>query len=337
MRRSSTCELLLAVTAFSALVGRCSGLLASWLSTEGLLRFEEPRATGFEDLLLAETAEAKSVCALGALRDFEKGEALFDLRAGACLTAAAVYADKEIGKELGAIAAAVGPGFDVVALATFLAAERARGFLQESVGRFDRLGATPELSAWSPLTAAHWAQEDASPAPPNDPELEPVIAQGVEIALPIIERVARRAWTQKASYLAAKPPVASSTDEWMIAAMTDDNEGYSRGELISILRTSFSIVLARQWSEPPPYLDGRSEQPERWGWAADAPSGPALLPPVAGVLVAVPQPRAADDSMTNALLGVPPPPENGNLGEGVCLRCVARRDIKAGETVLSTL
>jgi len=321
-------------------------LLGSWLAEEGLLRFEEPRAVGFENLLLADGPQGDTSLAVVALRDYKKGDTIFDLRADACLTPSAVYADKEIGSELSRLAAAIGPGFDIIALATFLAIERVRGFLEPSTGRMDRLGAVPGLSPWSPLTSALWATEQAQPST-IDPSLADIVEQGVALTLPIVERVARRAWTQKNIFKKSQPGTPDDPNPkvfsaaWIQAAITDDGEGFSGAELTGFLRQGFAMAMARRWPQPPGYFECDVQpcdvQPERWGWADSAPEGPALLPPFSGVLAnTLTVPSEAEDvsAMKNAIVGVPPPPSSGNLGEGVCLRCVASRDIAVGETIL---
>ena len=47
-----------------------------------------------------------------AARSVEAGETLLELRSGACLTARAAYADREMGRDLLSIAERIGPGFD---------------------------------------------------------------------------------------------------------------------------------------------------------------------------------------------------------------------------------
>jgi hypothetical protein len=69
---------------------------------------------------------------LFAARSIKAGETLLELRSGACLTARAAYADREMGRDLQEIAAKVGSGFDTVALATLCAVERVRGFEAET-------------------------------------------------------------------------------------------------------------------------------------------------------------------------------------------------------------
>ena len=103
------------------------------------------------------------------------------------------------------------------------------------------------------------------------------------------------------------------------------------------LSAAFALVLARQWSEPPPEISDDGTLPPlaadappapRWGYAEGSPEGPALLPPIVGVLL-----PGGGGSSGNAALGVPARPALGSRGEGVCLRCVATRRIEPGETV----
>ena len=256
-------------------------LLARWLTGDAPGMFEAPRASGFEDgrVQLAYTENGRHTLTAG--QNFAEGDALFELRAGAVLTPAAVYSDREVGSELAKYAAAIGPGFDVVALSTFVALERARNFQQESVGRFDRLGAPPELSTWSPLTSSHWTLETAEPSA-IDPELEPIVEQGITLALPLVDQAARRAYMVR-QQARSKPEFASQ--EWVERQMTDDGEGFSQGDLIEILRSSFALVLSRRWESPPPFFGYDAPAP-RWGWEAQfAPEGPALLPTIDGVLL----------------------------------------------------
>ena len=94
------------------------GLLTEWLSTHSV---------GIGSNVVLAPGDSPL-----AARSFEAGETLLELRSGACLTARAAYADRELGRDLQDIAAQVGPGFDTVALATLCAAERVRGFQAEA-------------------------------------------------------------------------------------------------------------------------------------------------------------------------------------------------------------
>ena len=125
-------------------------------------------------------------------------------------------------------------------------------------------------------------------------------------------------------------------------------------------------MLAHQWSAPPPAfapgggaalalaLAGGDDAPARWGFADGAPEGPALLPPLAGLL-ALEAAGAAEgeaegaaegeaegaaegeavEGQGNVVVGVPPRPAVGSLGEGVCVRCVAARRIEKGERLVA--
>ena len=75
-----------------------------------------------------------------------------------------------------------------------------------------------------------------------------------------------------------------------------------------------------------------SEEPaQRWGFGDGAPQGPALLPPLEGLLDA----QGCDGGGGNVVVGVPPLPAAGNLGEGVSVRCVATRRIELGERLVA--
>ena len=143
-----------------------------------------------------------------------------------------------------------------------------------------------QASVWSPLTSAHWAEETLNPSA-IDPELLPLVQQAMPLVMPQVELAARRAWVP------GKMDGASSqlSDPWERAA-TDDGAGYSRVELEEVLTAAFGLVLARQWTAPPPEFApagggaalARGDVPARWGFGDGAPEGPALLPPLAGLL-----------------------------------------------------
>ena len=137
------------------------------------------------------------------------------------------------------------------------------------------------------------------------------------------------------------------SDPWERAA-TDDGAGWSRAELDEILTAAFALVLARQWTAPPPeFAPGggaavalaAGDEPARWGFADGAPEGPALLPLLAGLLepdaTSAAEGEAAVEGEGNVVVGVPPRPAVGSLGEGVCVRCVAARRIEKGERLVA--
>ena len=162
--------------------------------------------------------------------------------------------------------------------------------------------------------------------------------------LPLVELAARRAWVP-GKMDGARSQLA---DPWERAA-TDDGAGWSRAELEALLTAAFGLVLARQWSAPPPeFAPGGGaalaralgDVPAlRWGFADGAPEGAALLPPLAGLLEMEPAGASEGEAVAapegNVVVGVPPRPAAGSLGEGVCVRCVAARRIEAGESLVA--
>ena len=58
-------------------------------------------------------------------------------------------------------------------------------------------------------------------------------------------------------------------------------------------------------------------------------SEPLALVPLVGEVLAGPAGAA------NSVLGAPPPQKAGNRGEGVCIWCVASRDVEAGERLVA--
>lgn len=308
-----------------ALASGC-GPLAEWLSTHSTGIGDRVTLTGNHAV-----ASATAEC----------GETMFELAAGACLTSRVAFADREMGRELQSMAARVGPGFDTVALATLMAVERVRGFEAESWyagSAAEKVGVEParRASAWSPLTSAHWEAEMHQPSD-IDAELLPLVQQGMELVMPLVELAARRAWVPGA---APSPPAAFLSDAWVRMA-TDDRAGWSRTELEQVLTASFGLVLSRQWVTPPQHLVAGgcgvvlSDEPaQRWGFGEGAPQGPALLPPLEGLLDA--QSGGGGGGGGNVVVGVPPLPTAGNLGEGVSVRCVATRRIEPGERLVAS-
>ena len=126
--------------------------LAEWLST---------RSVGFGSNVVLASGDLPL-----AARSVEVGETLLELRSGACLTARAAYADREMGRDLQDIAAQVGPGFDTVALAAFCAAERVRGFEAES---WYAGSSAAEQAAPSTYTVSHAPRQLAAGTMHNAP------------------------------------------------------------------------------------------------------------------------------------------------------------------------
>ena len=301
--------------------------LTQWLSS---------RATGFEHLKLTPRLEVATT------RPFAAGDTLFELSHRALLTPREAYEDREVGRDLQAYGTRFGSGFNCVALASFIALERVRAF--RAATWFAGSSAATRASEWSPVTSNHWllARRDARI---SDPSLRQAIVQGTNLVLPHVELAARR---------------AASTD--------GEDESWSRGAVVEVLEDAFALVLDRQFARPPPVLrgggtagtaaaasgeqalltyDGRGGEDDDdwpWGFEADVPSGPALLPPLAGVLLRrsggvgdgdTPDEQGGGDgeapATANAEIGLPPQPRAGSLGAGVGLRCVASRDLAEGE------
>ena len=271
--------------------------LAEWIST---------RSTGFEK-------DLRLTAALGVVtrRDFEAGDTIFELKHESILTPAAAFADRECGRDLQSYADRIGPGFDTVALAAFIAIERVRGF--QAAQWYAGTSGAERDSQWSPVTSNLWALEMKRPSTISDPELQRAVVQGMELVLPMVELAARRA-----------------TD----FATNGQEEGWSRADVMLVLEKAFALVVRRQVASPPPPLGGDEGEPpfERWGFEDSAPEGPALLPPLAGVLLLDANKEEGDAQKVqgNAAIGLPPRPRFGSLGAGVGLRCVATRRIDAG-------
>jgi len=148
-------------------------------------------------------------------------------------------------------------------------------------------------SEWSEVTRDIWADVSNEAV---DAELEPIIEQGVSIALPILEATMRRAWSS-------------------------GQEGMSAGELRRTIRRAFYLMLRHKKY---PHSDNG-----RWGLRKDAHEGPALLPFLRNLEI-------NSNLLTmdaNAMLRPPSLPEERAGKKGVCLQCIAGRDLAIGETI----
>ena len=59
------------------------------------------------------------------------------------------------------------------------------------------------------------------------------------------------------------------------------------------------------------------------------------MPEASGAAEAGAESEAAAEGQGNVVVGVPPRPAVGSLGEGVCVRCVASRRIEKGERLVA--
>merc|ERR1712060_520803 len=87
--------------------------------------------------------------------------------------------------------------------------------------------------------------------------------------------------------------------------------GWSTGEIVGIAREAIAIVLREQMH---PLSDDL-----HWGWREGAPEGLVLMSHM--------HIFAVGTGDKNAALSCPTRPEAGNLGEGICLHCMATHDI----------
>ncbi|KAL3908851.1 MAG: hypothetical protein SGPRY_009637 [Prymnesium sp.] len=247
-------------------------LLDGWLHSQGC---------SFSEKLALSSAQGR--WELTAAAPLLEGEPLFSLHQQSLLTAPKVFADREFGEALRSLSLRVGPGFDSVALSAFLAAERVRGFRGETW--FAGSSGQAKASFWSPLTRAYWTRAEQQPVEVAA-ETSPLVAQGVELLLPILELAARRAWIPGEGDEWRQQMDALFGDEWKEKKLVDSSRGWSRADLEGVLWEAFAIVLDAQVLQPPNFFSQADcltdETSTRWGWREDAPSGVALLPPLDG-------------------------------------------------------
>lgn len=231
------------------------------------------------------------------------GTKLIEWHEGACLTPEAAFSDMDVGLRLRELAPRVGPGFELVALATLLGAEYVRNFQTRPSafmpeGGDDRFFTEIIPSQWAEVTQDIWADAAKSANDGIDPELEPIIEQGVMMALPIVDATMRRAWSS-------------------------GMEGKSGEELRRIMRMAFHLMLRNKYYSP--------SKSGHWGWRKGAPSGPALLPLLRNLIDGNGAIRS-----DNAVLLTPSHPENGARDKNVCLQCIATADLPIGETIYAS-
>ena len=226
------------------------------------------------------------------------GETLVEWHEGACLTAAEAYSDMDVGRHMRDLAPRVGPGFETVAIATLLAAESVRGFKTRPTSIMPEGG---DQAAFENLVPSQWSLltkalwADARSGEGVDPELAPLVEQAVNLMMPALEHTTRAAWS---------------------CGLT----GRSKGELLQLGSAAVQTVMRHQ--KYPLSSDGH------WGWREGAPEGPALLPLLDRLAA------KEGDGPENAELACLSRPKEGDRGSGVCLRCIASRDIAVGEAVV---
>ena len=216
---------------------------------------------------LEDTGDAWTVTAA---RAYNRGQTIFSVSSDALLTPTAAYGDKDLGPPLRDLARRAGPGFDVVAVAGLLAAERVRTYrARADQGLAPESAGTVVPSTWGPVARRLWAAE----APAVDPSVAPLVEQAVSLLLPLLEVAARRAFTAPAPV----EPKGFAPANWR--AMLEDGAGdsWSRGELERVARSAMYFAIDRQRAPPPPFGDGGA--PGAWEVAAAVGEDAMAIPP----------------------------------------------------------
>lgn len=160
----------------------------------------------------------------------------------------------------------------------------------------------------------------------------------------MLDVAARRAWSSAIAdnNLATAKTATFLSEEWAREAMFNDGSALSwaRGELESVTTQSFGLVLQVQKAPPPFLLDGvgslipepfldSDESPESWPTIGGEPL--ALVPLVDDLCFC-----SDGEGDTNAVIGSPPRQVRREDRGADCLWCVATRDLKTGERIVSS-
>ena len=274
---------------------------------------------------LEDTGDAWTVTAA---RAYNRGQTIFSVSSDALLTPTAAYGDKDLGPPLRDLARRAGPGFDVVAVAGLLAAERVRTYrARADQGLAPESAGTVVPSTWGPVARRLWAAD----APAVDPSVAPLVEQAVSLLLPLLEVAARRAFTAPAPV----EPKGFAPANWR--AMLEDGAGdsWSRGELERVARSAMYFAIDRQRA-PPPFGDGGA--PGAWEVAADAIREPGrqVAAAVGEDAMAIPPPEALVNGGGDANAAVASFAGKVPSGEArPALVVVATRDIAPGDAVVA--
>ena len=270
-------------------------------------------------------------------RSVAAGQVLFGLsKSNAIWSATDAYRDRDLGPKLKELAKQAGPGFGVVALAGAVAAERVRRYRG-----IEGQGTAPESIGYSVPSKQGafarwlWDRHKQKKIINFDENLSGTVELGVKLLVPMLELVARRAWSSAAADDAKKPSPSFLSQEWAQEAMLNDGSAlsWSRGELENLALNAFDLVLQHQKPPSPYLLSGtgslvpepfvdRVDAPETW------PTGePLALVPLIDDLL-----RDSSSKAANAVLGSPP--KGQPLGKDDCLWCVATRALEANECIV---
>ena len=86
-----------------------------------------------------------------------------------------------------------------------------------------------------------------------DPDVAPVVDQGIRLLMPLLEAAGRRAWSGPAP---VRPSDRPAPDKWARIEIADQGKlpSFSRGDLERTARSAFATAIACSKSPPPPYL-----------------------------------------------------------------------------------
>ena len=337
-RSVSTLFLLLTFLVAGRVNGLSSVLPSS--STAAAMRewlLQKNRLTQANYIEVSVEEDAKLV--LTTTRAVAAGQVLFGLATSNSIWSAAdAYRDRDLGPQLVDLAKQAGPGFGVVALAGAVAAERVRryrgiqgqGTAPESIG-FSVPSQQGAFARWL------WERHKQKKTINFDKSLVGTVELGVNLLVPMLELVARRAWSSAAADDAKKTRPPFLSQEWSQEAMFNDGSAlsWSRSELENLALNSFDIVLQHQLPPPPYLLTGTgSLVPEPFVDRFDGPETWPTSEPLALVPLIDDLRGSSKNNVANAVLGSPP--KGQPLGKGDCLWCVATRALEANERIVIT-
>ena len=289
-------------------------------------------------------------------RNVARGEILFKLNK--VWSAHDSYNDKDMGPKFRDLYSKAGPGFGVVALSGVVAGERIRRYRS-----IEGMGTAPEStgrtvpSKFGAFARYLWAKQQQQPPTMIDESLLGTIQMGVNLLVPLLDTVGRRAWSSSAADAEAEKAPAFLSEAWAQKAMFDDGSAmsWSRSELEEVAMKSFELVLNQQRPPPSCIISSKvgslipepyivDDAPETWPDGEEL----ALVPLVdelitmatktQNILSSNDNDEEEDDGISaiNSVLGSPTPGKSKDTkGNNDCLWCVATRDLKAGDRVFA--
>ena len=193
---------------------------------------------------------------------------------------------------------------------------------------------TVSPSEWGAVLRTFEGRDSRATAAYVDPDVAPVVDQGIRLLMPLLEAAGRRAWSGPAP---VRPSDRPAPDKWARIEIADQGKlpSFSRGDLERTARSAFATAIACSKSPPLPYLPSGANvianSNANGAWTqrvGDEPvSSPLALVPL------VDEVKTYNWDEANAVLGAPPPQRAGNRGAGQAIWCVAARDLGKGERV----